>query len=174
MRYNLNNNMVLLPTTYHLPPTQGGQAPLEIRNLRFLPRLARGSLTGQAVLSLILTIGVIIVMIALSLAFLASSFVNSAYGFRIAQRAEAVASSGAADGLMQLLRNKDFVPTPNPYTVSVGSDSAAVKVDQNLPVAGEVTITSTATILFRTRTITVVVSRNSTSSLITLISKTQS
>ena len=150
-----------------------GQAPLEIRNLRFLPRLARGSLTGQAALSLILVIGGAIVMMALSLAFLATSFVNSTYGFRASQKAEAVASAGAADAMRQLLRDKDFVPSSNPYVLSVGSDSATVKVEQDLPISGQVTITSTATVLLHVRTTRVVVSRNPTSGLITLISKTQ-
>lgn len=173
MRYNLNNNMVLPPTTYQLPPTQRGQAPLEIGNLRFLPRLVRGSLTGQAVLSTIFIIGGIIVTIALSLAFLATSFVNSAYGFRVSEKAAEVASSGASDALVRLLRDNKCC-SPSTYPVVVGSDTATVTVAQDSPAVGKITITSSATISFHQRTETIVVSKNSTSGLITIISDIKS
>lgn len=142
--------MILLPTTYYLLPSPH---------------------RGQAVLSSIFLIGGIAVAVALSLSFLVTSFINSAYGLRISQRAEAVASSGAADAMMRLLRNKGYSGS---YSVSIGSDSYTVTVAQNSPVAGEITITSVATILLRTRTVTVVVSRNATSGLIAVISKTSS
>ena len=126
---------------------------------------------GQAVLALTLIIGGIIVSVALTLAVLAISFIDSAYGFSISGRAEAVASAGAADGLMHLLREKSYSGT---YNIGVGNDTASVTVTQNSPVSGEVTITSSATILLRQRTTTIVVTRNSASGLITVISKIQS
>ncbi|MDO8536822.1 MAG: hypothetical protein Q7R94_01085 [bacterium] len=126
---------------------------------------------AQAILALILLIGGIILLIALALAFLATSFVNSAYGYAIAQRAQAVAISGANDALMQLARDKDF--SSGGYSFSVGSSTATVTVTQNSPLTGQVAITSTATITFRKRTVGIVVSRNASSSQITVISWTQ-
>ncbi len=130
------------------------------------------SRAGQAVLVLTLVIGGIITTVALSLGILAASFINSAYGFSISERAEAVASSGASDALIRLLRNKDY--PSGTYEIGVGNASATVTIAQNSPVAGEVTIISTATILMRQRTTTIITTRSSTSSLITVISKIQS
>ena len=133
--------------------------------------LAR-SRRGQAVLSLTLLIGGIIVLVALALAFLATSFVNSAYGYAIAQRAQAAATSGAYDALMQLARDKDFggVDPGTTYTIAVGSSTATVTVIQDSPAVGKVAITSTATITFRKRTVSAVAARDSTTGQITVIS----
>ncbi len=143
--------MALLPTTYYPLPTH----------------------RGQAALALVLIIGGTIVTVSLTLAILTTSFVNSAYGFSVSERAEAVASSGAADALVRLLRNKDF-SSPGGYSVNVGSDSAWVTVSNGSPIAGEVTIISKATASTRQRTTTVIAARSSTSSLITVVSRIQS
>lgn len=127
---------------------------------------------GQAVLSLILLIGGIIVLAGLNLAFLAVSFLNSSYGFQAAEKAQAVAASGAYDGLMQLARNKDFSSAG--YAVAVGSDSATVVVNKDQPAVGQTTIVSTATVSNRQRKVMAVMSRNTTTSQITLVSWRQS
>ncbi len=128
--------MLLLPTTYYLLPTHR---------------------KGQAILSLIFLIGGIVVLIGLTLAFLATSFVNSVYGYRAAQRAGAVAASGAYDALMQLARNQSF-SSPG-YALTVGSDSATVAVTQN-SAAGTATIVSAATVSLSTKTVRAVVAEN--------------
>src|SRR3990167_1538137 len=98
---------------------------------------------GQAVLSFVFLIGVIIISIGATLAFLAASFLSSGYGFQAANRALALASAGVEDGLMQLARNKDFLPEA-PYSVPVGNDSASVTINQNTPASGQATIVSSA------------------------------
>lgn len=127
------------------------------------------SYRGQAVLSTVFLIGGIIILVGLGLAVLASSFINSTYGFQAALRAQAVASSGIHDGLMQLVRNKDFADVVG-YTVPLGADSAAVTVTQNAPATGEATIYSTATVSQRRRAIKVVVSIDSTYGRVTVVS----
>lgn len=140
--------MSILPTTYYLLPTKHH---------------------GQAALSFVILIGVIIISIGATLAFLAASFLSSGYGFQAANRALAVASAGAEDGLMQLVRNKDFSAV-TPYPVPIGSDSASVTVAQNSPVSGQATVLSSATVSFRQRKIQVIVSVNGITSKVDVVS----
>ncbi len=123
---------------------------------------------GQTVLSLVFVIGAIIVLAAITLAFLAISFINSTYGLQIAERAKAAAASGVYDALMRLDRDKDLSSVG--YSVSVGNDSATVSVSQDSPSAGLVTIISISTIYSRQKRMRVVVSRDSTSSLTSAVS----
>ncbi len=139
----------MLPTTnYQLPTT---------------------SKRGQAALSFVFLIGVIVLSIGVAVAFLANSFLNSGYGYQAANRAMAVASAGAEDALMRLARNKDFSSVSS-YSVPVGSDSASVTVNQNLPATGQAKIISSATVSFQQRKIQVVVSVDGTTGQISLIS----
>jgi len=139
----------MLPTTnYQLPTT---------------------SKRGQAALSFVFLIGVIVLSIGVAVAFLANSFLNSGYGYQAANRAMAVASAGAEDALMRLARNKDFSSVSS-YSVPVSSSSASVTVNQNSPAAGQAKIVSSATVFFQQRKIQVVVSVDGTTGQISLIS----
>ncbi|MDO8664875.1 MAG: hypothetical protein Q7K44_05045 [Candidatus Liptonbacteria bacterium] len=124
---------------------------------------------GQAALSFVFLIGVIVLSIGVAVAFLANSFLNSGYGYQAANRAMAVASAGAEDALMRLARNKDFSSVSS-YSVPVGSDSASVTVNQNSPAAGQAKIVSNATVFFQQRKIQAVVSIDSTTGQVSLIS----
>jgi hypothetical protein len=128
--------------------------------------------TGQAALATVFIIGSIVVLMGVTIAFFAESFVNSAYGFQAAERAQAVAYAGALDALMQLDRNKDF-SSPGGYSVNVGSNSATVTVTQDVS-NSKVTITSSATVNFRQRKVVVVASVNSTTGQIFVVSWSQS
>jgi len=127
---------------------------------------------GQGVLALVFLIGGITALVGLSVAFLATSFVNSTYGFQAAQRAEIVASAGVYDALMRLARDKDCC-TPSNYSVPVGNDTADVTITQNSPAAGQATINSQATVSSRQRRIRAVVSIDSNSGLVTPLSWNQ-
>jgi len=113
---------------------------------------------GQTSISLVLVVSSLIITIAVGIAFLVLTFVNSSVGFEAANRALAIASAGANDGILRLTRNKDF--SSGGYTVDIGSNSASVTVTQDSPVAGQVTIVSQATILYHKRKVQVVVSIN--------------
>ena len=80
-----------------------------------------------------------------------------------------LASAGAEDALMRLARNKDFSSVSS-YSVPVGSDSASVTVNQNSPVAGQAKIVSSATVFFQQRKLQVIVSVDSTTGQISLVS----
>jgi len=112
-----------------------------------------GLVTGQTVLSLVVVIGGIVVLIGMSMIFLATSFVNSAYAFQASERAEATALSGVYDALMMLDRNNSL--TLSNQSVPVGSNSATVTVTQN---SGMATITSVAIVANRERVLRVVAS----------------
>jgi hypothetical protein len=124
---------------------------------------------GQAFLSLVLLVGGAIILIGLTLAFLATSFVDTGYGYRALTQAQAAANSGVSDALLQLDRNASF-SQPSGYSVIVGSNTATVTVTQNSPSTGLVTILSTATVGTRTRKITVVAAANASTSQVTIIS----
>lgn len=124
---------------------------------------------GQAVLALVLLLGGIMVLVALGLAFFATSFVNSAYGFQAAQRAEAVAAAGVYDAMMMLARAGSGL-TLSSSSVPIGSYTATVTVVQGSPAANEATITSYASVSQRQRTITAVAAIASSTGQVTLVS----
>ncbi|MBI2888636.1 MAG: hypothetical protein HYY10_01805 [Candidatus Liptonbacteria bacterium] len=139
--------MMLPPTTYHLPPTR----------------------RAQAALSFVFLVGSIVILIGVTLGFLASSFVNSTYGFTAAQRALSIADAGARDAYLRLLRNKDL-SSPSGYAVPLESDSAQVTVTQDSPTTGLVTVVSVATISFHTRKVQFIASVTTSTGQISLVS----
>lgn len=124
---------------------------------------------GQSFLALILLVGIIVVAVGVTLAFLATSAVNNIYAYKAAARAQAVAQSGAEDALLQLARNVQF--STSSYAVAVGSDTATVAVTQNSS-AGTATVLSTATVSGSTKKVQVVVATNATTSAMSVVSWT--
>ena len=123
---------------------------------------------GQSLLALVILIGAMIGIVAALLAFFTSSFVDSGYGYQASVTAEAAATSGAEDGLLQLNRNPSF---PNAtYFLPVGSTTVTVSVTQNAPSINLITVSSTATVSLRTRKISVVVSKNASTTQISVVS----
>ena len=119
---------------------------------------------------LIFFIGGILAVAGVLIALLALSYVNTGYGAAAAFNAEAAATAGAEDGLLQLNRNAAF-SSPSGYSVSAStSTSATVTVTQNTPAAGLVTILSAATVSAHTKKISVVLSENAVTGQINIIS----
>jgi uncharacterized protein (UPF0333 family) len=115
---------------------------------------------AQAALSMVFVIGVVVAIVTLTLAFLVISYLNSSFGFRAAQRAEAIAAGGAQDALLLLARQKEFANTG--YCLPGGgpppcASGAALVVVQNLG-NDSVRITSQATVSYRQRTVEVLAS----------------
>ncbi len=123
---------------------------------------------GQAFLALIFLIGTIVALIGITLAFLANSFIDTGYGYQASTQAEAVATSGAEDALLQL--NRSGSGAPSSYSVPVGSSTASVTITQGSPSAGLVTILSTATVSSRTRKINVVAALNASTTKVSVVS----
>jgi hypothetical protein len=127
------------------------------------------SRVGQAVLSLIFLIGGIAVLVGVSLAFLVTGFLGTGFGFEASQRALAVATAGAEDGLLQLIRNKSFSDISG-YNVPLGNDVAQVTITQNSPTAGQATIISTAAVSGHRRRLRVIVSIDPTTGQVSVVS----
>lgn len=126
---------------------------------------------GQAFLSLVFLIGTIVALIGITLAFFANSFIDTGYGYQASTQAEAIATSGAEDALLQLNRSGSSAPTS--YTLPVGSSTATVTITQGSPSTGYVTILSTATVSSRIRKINVVAALNASTSQVSVVSWTE-
>jgi outer membrane cobalamin receptor len=114
--------------------------------------------SGQAFLSTVLVLGGIIVVIAVTIAMVASTFIDSGYGSQALARAEATATAGVNDAFLRLVRTSSF--SSSGYDVTVPGGTAVVTVTQNSPIAGDVTVLSSATVSGRTRKISAVFSVN--------------
>lgn len=123
---------------------------------------------GQSFLALVLLIGGIVALAGFAVAFFASSFVDSSYGYQASAEAEAAAMSGAEDALLQLDRNANFATSS--YSLVVGSTTATINVAQNTPSTNFVSVSSTATVAGRVREISVILSKNSSTSQMTVVS----
>ena len=125
---------------------------------------------GQTFLALVFLIGGIIALAGITLAFLATSFIDSSYGFQASIKAETVANSGVQDALLQLDRNPAFSNIGG-YFLPVGSSTATVTVTQGSPSANFITILSTATVSGHTKKINVVVSESTTTAQMSIVSQ---
>jgi hypothetical protein len=114
---------------------------------------------GQSLLALVILIGGIVFAVGIALALITAAFVNSTYGYQTSEQAEAVATAGAEDALLQITRNNQF-STSGSYSLPVGSSTATISVTQNSPSTGLDTVISQATAGLRIRKIQVVVSIN--------------
>lgn len=124
---------------------------------------------GQGLLTVTLLIGLIVSAIGVTLAFLAGSLANQGYAYKASAQAEAAATSGASDALLQLNRNASFLSTGG-YSFAVGSSTATVTVTANSPPNGLVTILSVSTVSGFTKKVQVVVSVNATTSAVSVVS----
>lgn len=123
---------------------------------------------AQAFLSLVFVIGGIVAVIGVLLAFLANTFIDTGYGYQASATAEAVATSGAEDALLQLDRNASF--SSSGYSLAVGSSTATVVVTNNAAATGAVTVLSTASVSNRTRKVQVVLSETTSTGQLTITS----
>ena len=126
---------------------------------------------GQAFLALVLLVGGAMTLIGLTLAFIATSFIDTGYGYQAITQAQSTATSGAQDALLQLDRNASFGSVGgSTYTLPVGSSTATVTVTQSSPSTGYDTIVSTSIIANRTGKVTVIAAVNATTSQVTVMS----
>ena len=127
-----------------------------------------GGRHGQGLLALVILMGGIILASGIGFALITISSVNATFGYQSTEQAEAVATAGVEDALLQLARNNTFSSTG--YSLAVGSSTATVTVTQNSPSAGFVTITSKTKVSLWLRNIQVVASENPTTGQTSVIS----
>ena len=118
---------------------------------------------------MIFFIGGIMVIVGITMAVLAATFVDAGYGAQASTVAEATAMAGAEDAYLQLVRNSTFSSALG-YSLTNGSSTATVTVTQNSPVSGQTTAVSTATVNGRTRKVQAIFGVNSGTGQITVIS----
>ena len=99
--------------------------------------------TGQAALATVFLIGSFIILIALTLAFLSISVVNSNRSTQSANRALSVASAGVQEGVLKLLRDNTANGT---FIIDVNGNTTTVTIVNNVVATGQAVITSNAII----------------------------
>jgi hypothetical protein len=104
---------------------------------------------GVAALPAVLIAGAIVMEIAIAGALLAVLEANSGLGAKAGDQAFVLAQAAAQDGIMRVVMNKDqgFIC----YSLPIGSQSVLVEIQKDVPVAGETSIWTKATVSARTR-----------------------
>jgi len=79
-------------------------------------------------LPVILLVGGLIAEISIAGAFIAYFLNQSGFGIKLSEEALAAARAGIQDATIRIVRDKNFNPSPNPYTLTIGNRSAEVTV----------------------------------------------
>jgi hypothetical protein len=114
-------------------------------------------------------VGGIMIVVGITMAVIAATFIDTGYGVQASNAAEAAATAGAEDAYIQLVRNSTFSNTSG-YNIANGSSTATVTATQNSPSSGYVTVIATATVNGRTRKVQVVFAVNSATGQIAVVS----
>jgi len=83
---------------------------------------------AAAALPIVLLVGGLMVEIGIAGAFISYFLGQSSFGVKLSEEALMAAQSGIQDAKIKIVRNKNFIPSPNPYTITVGNRSAQVTV----------------------------------------------
>ena len=83
---------------------------------------------AAATLPVILLVGGLIVEIGIAGAFIAYFLNQSGFGIKLSEEALAAARAGIEDAKIRIVRDKNFNPSPNPYTLTIGNRSAQVTI----------------------------------------------
>ncbi|MFA6521574.1 MAG: hypothetical protein WCT53_04280 [Candidatus Gracilibacteria bacterium] len=111
---------------------------------------------GVALLPMIIAMSFIVLVIVLSLSSMGMVETNLGVGQKKADDAFFVANAGVSDGMMKVVRNKNYSSAG--YDLTVGNGTANIVVETSTPSSGKSTITSTGTVGTSKRKIQVVVS----------------
>ena len=127
---------------------------------------------GVAFLALVLVIGGILMAVTAAIGELTLSNLNSNQSTRFSAEALSVAKAGALDGMMRVVYDKNFSSAC--YNIPVGTRTAYIVVSKDLPLTGETSIYSKASILQRTVTLYSLLSVDSATGLVNLVSTVES
>jgi len=95
--------------------------------------------SGVAMLPLVLLIGGLITVIALTITLTSYLLNHSSAAIKWSSESLAGAQSGIEDGIMRIIRDNSYSGTS---TLAIGNANITVTVDSNTPVSGKDTITS--------------------------------
>lgn len=121
-----------------------------------------------SLLPTVLIIGIVTMEVGLALSFIIYLANSSSYGSRLAQEALFAARAGINDGILRVIRDKSF-SSPG-YQMTVGRASVEVKVEKDQPTTGQDRITATATVFLRQKKFQAIISVDSNTGEVSLIS----
>jgi hypothetical protein len=120
------------------------------------------SKVGAATLPVVLLIGGLIVEIGIAGAFMAYYLAQSGLGVKLSEEALAAARTGIQDAKIRIVRNKSFIPDPNPYTLTVGNRTVQITTcKDSCAGTGKFQITSLGIALTKRRQVQAIVSVDS-------------
>ncbi len=90
--------------------------------------MSSNKIKAAATLPVVLLIGGLIAELGIAGAFVAYYFAQSGLGVKLSEEALAAARAGIQDAKIRIVRNKNFIPSPNPYTLTVGNRTAQITV----------------------------------------------
>ncbi len=137
---------------------------------------------AAATLPVVLLVGGLAVEIGIAGAFVAYFLSQSSFGIKLSGEALAASKAGIQDAKMRIIRDKNFIPSPNPYTLSVGTNSAQITVCKDLktvssacdtPMTGKFEITSLGTAFTKYRQVRAIIYVDSTTGEAKLESETE-
>ncbi len=124
---------------------------------------------AAATLPIVLLVGGLAVEIGIAGAFVAYFLSQSSFGIKLSGEALAAARTGIQDARIKIVRDKNFIPGYNPYTLNIGSNSAQITVCKDLrtvssacdtPMSGKFEITSLGTAFTKYRQVRVIIHVN--------------
>jgi len=125
---------------------------------------------GIALLPAVLMIGIIVVELGIALAFVIYLSNLSSYGTRLSQEALYAARAGINDAILRTIRDKDFPTVGSTYTITIGRASVEVTINKNQPDTSQNTIAAIATVLTRKKSMQAIISINSITGEISIVS----
>lgn len=117
---------------------------------------------AAATLPVVLLIGGLVVEIGIAGAFMAYYLAQSGLGVKLSEEALVAARAGIQDAKIRIVRNKNFIPSPNPYALIVGNRTAQITTCKDTCAgAGKFQITSLGMALTKRRQVQLIISVDS-------------
>jgi len=124
---------------------------------------------GFSLLPTVLVTSIIIAEVGIALSFVMYMASSASFASRLLQEAYLCAKSGVNDALLKTIRNKDF-SAESGYNLTLGRCGANIVVQKDVPAQNATTVTVTATVLNRKKTLQAVISIDSDTGVATLYS----
>lgn len=118
----------MLSKSFHPRPTAHSMSSTASNIRRPAYGIRYTSLRGAAAITTILIMGIIVAEIAVAAAVASYYASQTGLGLKLVYIASFDAQSGIDDGIIKIVRNKSFNPSPNPYTLTLNAGSTQVKV----------------------------------------------
>ena len=117
---------------------------------------------AAATLPVVLLIGGLVVEIGVTGVFMAYYLSQSGLGVKLSEEALVAARAGIQDAKIRIVRNKSFIPSPNPYALTVGNRTAQITTCKDTCAgAGKFQITSLGMALAKRRQVQSIISVDS-------------